>query len=477
MTPAGGTFTMTDVDAYAAEAKAWLRDKSNLSDNTINSADYSVALDYFRQHAGHEGETMAAKKTATAKPETVEVDESLADALGDAAGDVDPLAAAVEQAQANIDRAFSLAEAENVEGLAELAKEHEDLVSSMPSRGNIPTGDMTWAAFKQASRNDFRKASQAQPKAPEPKAAELELKAKADAAAADYTTVEGVKERVDATVKLVAEGSLLQVKMAQTARQAAETFLAGQRLILTKEGLPDLKCVEPKSTKARRDVYDLAREELAKQGDPAHAKSLVAKFKTAVHNQTSGVLVGMIRALDDSPEEFAQHYSKIAELKPELAGLTPSEQVFEYYGIPRQSKQEIMAAREAEKRAKVAELEAAKEAAKEGDSEAAEKVEELKTVSVQEKIVNDVERAEEAIKAAIKAAKALSAEDRSVLSDRIGQLTLLTAELKAESVQEKIANDVKRAGEAIKAAKELGAEDRDVLKAHIAQLTLLAAEL
>lgn len=361
---------------------------------------------------------MAAKKN-----ETVEVDETLADALGEAGAEVDPLVAAVEQAQANIDRAVSLAEAENVEGLAELAKEHESLISGMPSRGKIPSGDMTWAAFKQASRNDFRKASQAQPK-PEVKAPVKA--AKAEPEIPDYSKFEGVTERVHAASDLIAEGVRLHVKTAKTARQAAETFLAGQRLILTAEGLPDLKCTTPEAIQARKDMYEGARAALAKEGDPEHAKALVDKFRTSVNNQTSDVLVGMVRALDDSPEEFAAHFGKIAEIKPELAELSPAEQVFEFYQIPRMSKRELANAKHQAARDALKELEAK---AEEGDPEAAEKAEELKAETVQEKIVGDVQRAESSIKAAIKAAKGLSEDDRKAVKARIAELAMLAAEL------------------------------------------------
>jgi hypothetical protein len=379
------------------------------------------------------GEIMAKN---TKNDETVETVD-LADALEGVTDAVDPLAAAVEQAQANIDRAVSLAEAENTEGLAELAKEHETLVSGMPNRGNIPAAEgepkMTWAAFKKASRDDFRKASQAQPKpeakaketAKEAKAAELELKRQAEAEAADYTKVEGVRERVEETSRLITEGVRLHVKTAQTARQAAETFLAGQRLILTSDGLPDLKCVEPKSLKARKDVYETAREELSKEGDPEHAKALVEKFRIAVKNQTSDVLVGMVRALDDSPEEAA-HYAKIAELRPELAELPVSERVFEFYSIPRMSKRELMAQREAEKRAKLKELEAAKA---EGDSEAAEELEELKTETVAQKVAHKFQTGDKAIRDALKDAKELGEDDKAALKAKIMELVALANEL------------------------------------------------
>jgi hypothetical protein len=375
------------------------------------------------------GEIMAKN---TKNDETVETVD-LADALEGVTDAVDPLAAAVQQAQDNIDRAVSLAEAENVEGLAELAKEHEALVSGMPQRGKIPTGDMTWAAFKAASRQDFRKASQAQPKpeakaketAKEAKAAELELKRQAEAEAADYTKVEGVRERVEETSRLITEGVRLHVKTAQTARQAAETFLAGQRLILTSDGLPDLKCVEPKSLKARKDVYETAREELSKEGDPEHAKALVEKFRIAVKNQTSDVLVGMVRALDDSPEEAA-HYAKIVELRPELAELPVSERVFEFYSIPRMSKRELMAQREADKRAKLKELEAAKA---EGDEEAAEELEELKTETVAQKVAHKFQTGDKAIRDALKDAKELGEDDKAALKAKIMELVALANEL------------------------------------------------
>ncbi|MFF1597700.1 hypothetical protein ACFVYV_09410 [Streptomyces mirabilis] len=365
---------------------------------------------------------MAAKNTKTA--ETVEVDESLADALGDAP-EVDPLAAAVEQAQANIDRAVSLAEAENLEGLAELAKEHEELVSSMPSRGKIPTGDMTWAQFKQASRDDFRKASQAQPK---PEATKAVTKAaKAEAAPADYAKFEGVKDRVNAAIGLITDGVKLHVKTSQTARQAAEMFLDAQRRIITAEGVPDLKCLSPEAIQARKDMYEGARTILAAEsGDADHAKALVNKFRTAVQNQMSDVLVGYVRSLSESEsgrEEYETFYGEVKAAHPEL---DPADAVFTYFDIPRMSKRELMAENQRRKSEKLKELEAK---AEDGDTKAVEAIEEIKAETVQEKIVGYVSRAETDIKAAIKAGKALSEDDRKALKAKIAELAMLAAEL------------------------------------------------
>lgn len=369
----------------------------------------------------HKGEIMA-KNT-----ETVEVDESLADALGEAGAEVDPLAAKVEQAQDNIERAVSLAEAENTEGLAELAKEHEALISSMPSRGKIPSGDMTWAGFKQASRDDFRKAAQAQPK-PEPKASKAVSKApKAEAAPADYAKFEGVKDRVNAAVSLITDGVKLHVKTAQTARQAAEMFLDAQRRIITADGVPDLKTTSPEAIQARKDMYEGARKILAAEsGDADHAEALVKKFRTSVQNQMSDVVVGYVRSLSESEsgrEEFETHYAKVKEAHPDL---DPADAVFTFYDIPRMSKRELSAANQAAKNAKLKELE---KAAEKGDSEAVEAIEEIKAETVQEKIVGYVSRAETDIKAAIKAGKTLSEEDRKALKAKIAELAMLAAEL------------------------------------------------
>lgn len=380
--------------------------------------------------AAEEGEIMAKNTKAE---EAVEIDNSLADALEpeQAPEAVSPQVAAqiaiMEQITANTERAASLAEAENVDGLAELDKDNETLISSLPQRGKTPNG-VTWAKYKQEARNAFRAAAQAKA-APEAdakaaKAAEVEAKAKADAEAADYTKYEGVADRVSAGADLVREGVQGIVKQAQTARKAAEMLLDAQRRISTPNGVPDLLCKSAPAVKARKDMYDRAREVLAAEsGDAEHAKSLVTKFGTAVRNQMSDVLRGYIRALDENPEEFREFYGPVAQAHPELS---PSDAVFEFYGIPKLSKRELMNQRNAEKAAKLRELEAA---ASEGDSEAEQAAEELKVQTVHEKIASDLQRGEAAVKSALAAAKELSDEEKQAVKAKIMELVALAAQL------------------------------------------------
>jgi hypothetical protein len=378
------------------------------------------------------------KAAAAPATEVEELDTSLADALEDVAEQVDPLAAKVEQAQANIERAVSMAEAENAEGLAELEKEHEALVSGMPQRGNIPAryeGEppMSWAAFKKGSRDDFRKAAKAQPKAEQALAkqrAEIERKAQAAApdVTTDYTLTEGVKELVDAGAAKVHEGVMLHVKTAQTARSIAGMLLDARRRIVTKEGVPDLKATTQASRNASSDMYGAAETRLAEEsGDADHAKDLVKRLGQAVRNQMSDVLVEYIKELDTdgAKEEWAQHYGKVAAAHPEL---TPSEAVFKFYGINPVSRRELAAARQAERSGRLAELEAA---AKGGDEEAEAEAEELRAETVTERIAGDMRRAEAAINAAVKAAKAadLSAEDKLALKAKAAELMALVAAL------------------------------------------------
>jgi hypothetical protein len=375
------------------------------------------------------------KTTAPAAAEVEELDTSLADALEDVAEQVDPLAAKVEQAQANIERAVSMAEAENAEGLAELEKEHEALVSGMPQRGNIPAryeGEppMSWAAFKKGSRDDFRKAAKAQPKADAKPGSAVARKAEAAApdVTTDYTLTEGVKELVDAGAAKVHEGVMLHVKTAQTARSIAGMLLDARRRIVTKEGVPDLKATTQASRNASSDMYGAAETRLAEEsGDADHAKDLVKRLGQAVRNQMSDVLVEYIKELDTdgAKEEWAQHYGKVAAAHPEL---TPSEAVFKFYGINPVSRRELAAARQAERSGRLAELEAA---AKGGDEEAEAEAEELRAETVTERIAGDMRRAEAAINAAVKAAKAadLSAEDKLALKTKAAELMALVAAL------------------------------------------------
>jgi hypothetical protein len=373
---------------------------------------------------------MAAKKNTTE-----EIDTSLADVLGEdeqQAAPADPHAEVVEQITANIERAKSLAEAENAEGLAELNKETNDLISSLPTRGRH--GDTAWAKVKQGMRAELKAASQAQAASPleskrtgktdRPTAA-MVLKAKAEAEAADYTKFDGVEDRVKAGAGVVVDGVRLHVKTSQTARQAAEMLLDAQRRIITKDGVPDLKSADPATLKARKDMYEQARTVLAAEGDADHAKSLVDKFSQSVRNQFSDVLVGYVRQLDDpsSADEVKELYGPVLAAHPEL---TPSEAVFTFYDIPRLSKRELMAENQRAKNAKLKELEAK---AEEGDSEAAEKVEEIKTATVQERIAADIQSAERSLTAAVKAARELSDEDRAALKAKMMELVALAAQI------------------------------------------------
>jgi hypothetical protein len=380
---------------------------------------------------------MAAKKNTAAPAAPVEeIDESLAEALGEATPDADPTAVTIQQIVANIERAGSLAEAENAEGLAELEKETESLISSLPQRGRMQLAGedkpRTWAEIKKIFRGYFRDAAKAAPKADEsaPKGKAVATKAEpaAPTVQTDYSLTEGVSDLVNAGAGAVEEGVRLHVKGSQTARQIAEMALDIQRRIVTADGVPDLRSITQATRDARSDIYRKAETILAAEGDKDHAKSLVAKIRTSVNNVFSDVLVGYIRSLDTEAgrEEFQQHYGKVAAAHPELS---PAEAIFTFYNIPRLSKAEQSALNQANKRARLLELEEAKEAAKEGDSEAAEKVETLEAETVQQRIAADIQTADKAIRAAVKVAKDLSPEEKLILKAKMAELMALVAEL------------------------------------------------
>lgn len=370
------------------------------------------------------GEIMAAKNTtkASAKAEQVEeLDTTLADALEDAP-EATPEAATMEQIAANIERARSLAEAENTEGLEALDKETKALISSLPRGGKGPDGK-SWAGYKAKAGQDFRQAAAAQPKAEASKAVATKAEAAPDVTT-DYTMTEGVKEIVDKGAALVREGVQLHVKGAQTARSIAGMLLDTRRRIVTKDGVPDLKANTQAARNASSDMYAAAEKVLAEEsGDSEHAKALVRKLSQAVRNQMSDVLVSYVKELDTATEEWTAHYGKVAAAHPDL---TPAEAVFKFYDINPISRRELAAQRQAERSSKLAELEAA---AKSGDAEAAEEAEELKAKTVQERIAGDIQTAEKALKAAVKAAAELSDEDKNALKAKAAELLALVASL------------------------------------------------
>lgn len=242
-------------------------------------------------------------------------------------------AATIEQITANIERAVSLAEAENVDGLEELNKETEALISGLPTRGKTPDGDFTWAGYKKAARDDMRKASQAQPK-PEPKEAP-----KAEVVTIAYTDFEGVEELVTLGAEKVAEGVRLHLRTSEVAKEIATVALDICMRIPNKDGNPDIMLTSQQARDAMSDLYAKAGEGFER--NEANEKALKS-LQRSVQYYRNDNRAELLRSLDDDSSDTAderQAFAAILADKPE--DVAASEYVAEKYGTTVQPKEEL----------------------------------------------------------------------------------------------------------------------------------------
>ncbi|MGI5408205.1 hypothetical protein ACQEV9_15560 [Streptomyces chartreusis] len=264
-----------------------------------------------------EGETMAETKT-----ETTETDH----------------AATVEQIEANIERASSLAEAENAEGLAELNKETETLISSLPSRGRFEEWGrpaVTFAALKKSLRGNMRQASQAQAK-PEPKAQVVKAE---PIVPAKYTDFEGVEELVTLGAERVAEGVRLHLRTSEVAQEIAKVALDIARSIPNKDGNPDIMVTSQQARDAMGALYRKAGEGFERTA--ANEKALKS-LQRSVQYFRGDVRGEFLKSLDGDSADAAEDraaFAKVLENKPE--DVAPSVWVAKQYGTALKGQAEI----------------------------------------------------------------------------------------------------------------------------------------
>lgn len=217
-----------------------------------------------------------------------------------------PQAQTLEQIHANIERAASLAEAENAEGLEELAQETESLISGLPTRGKLPSGE-TWAKTKKDMRAAFKAASQAQPKE-EAKAPAAEV-----VSAKEYTAYPDVVELVHMGAEKMAEGVRLHLKTSVTAKEIASITLDMWRRIPNKEGNPDIMGTSDAAKKAFRALLTEAGNGFERTWDNEEA---LKKLQRSVQDQRSDVRAEYLRSLDTEEAE-RQYFAKALENKPD----------------------------------------------------------------------------------------------------------------------------------------------------------------
>jgi hypothetical protein len=215
--------------------------------------------------------------------------------------------AVIEQIDANIERATSLAEAENVEGLAELSVETETLISTLSGKGS--TG------IKKAKRDEWTAAAQVQAR-PASKAVEKKNVVEG-APVLTWDQFEGVPELVHLGAAKVAEGVKSHVKTSTLAKDIAAIGLEMWLRIPNKAGVPDLMGDSDPAKKASGALLKEAGEGFA---DDYDNKQALNKLMRSVQGQRTDVRAEWLRSLDEEGEvqdERRALMAKVLEGKPE----------------------------------------------------------------------------------------------------------------------------------------------------------------
>jgi hypothetical protein len=211
----------------------------------------------------------------------------------------------IEQIDANIERASSLVEAENHEGLDELYKETEALVSSLSGKGSI--------AIKKEKREAWTAAAMA---APKPKA-EVKKVTVGQIVEKTWDQYEGVEELVSLGAEKIGEGVTAHVKISHLAKDVAAIVFDMWTRIPNKEGAPDLMGASDPAKKASGEMLKRAGNGFEDNYDN---KQALKRLTRSVQDQRSDVRAEWLRSLDEDTEAGAARreiMAKVLEGKPE----------------------------------------------------------------------------------------------------------------------------------------------------------------
>lgn len=256
-------------------------------------------------------------------------------------------------------------------------------------------------------RAQYRKAAAAKPTVPTAHPASTEV---AVIETEDYTKIKNVVDLVNMGAGKVSEGITLAKKASVTAREVA-TVLFDMRLHLAnKQGVPDLKCASHEAKRASSDMYEAAKA--AMPDDPDFDRDAAIKsLMRAVNFQMSDVVVGYVRALDNSPEELGP-FAKVLEAHPNLS---PSEAVRAFYKIS--DKSEIEKARERRELASAAAAASDTEGEGDGEKGSGDAVQ-----SDAEKLIALLDKCEKFMTSVVKGAGKLEDDEKASVKDRLSKL-------------------------------------------------------
>lgn len=230
-------------------------------------------------------------------------------------------AAIVEEVIANIERAKSLAEAENVEALEELHAETETMISRLPARGKTEDGK-SWTAAKKEFRDSFRAAATVQEKP----AAKKEVVKKEEAPVKTFDQYEGVPELITMGADKAAESVRLHIKTSTTAKELATIGLDMWKRIPNKDNNPDIMGDSDQAKAASKALKQAAGAALGADGklDAYDVDVAVKKLWRSVQAQRTDVRAEYLRGLDADTDEAKTERERFARLLKDRPEDTPA---------------------------------------------------------------------------------------------------------------------------------------------------------
>ncbi|MGW5637126.1 hypothetical protein [Streptomyces sp. NPDC003832] len=223
----------------------------------------------------------------------------------------------IEEIDANIERAVSLAEAENSEGLKELNEATETLIASLAGKGSI--------AVKKEKRDALNAASQAQPKAEPPAKVHEGV-----VVPRSYDSYEGVSELIDMGAERMSEGVKLNLRVSDVAKEIADVALNIVLRIPNKDGDPDIMLTSQQSRDAMGALLRKAGEGVERN---YHTEKALKSLQRSVQYYRADARAKYLTSLDESSEDADDERDRfvgVLEGKPD--DVSASVWVAKHYG-------------------------------------------------------------------------------------------------------------------------------------------------
>lgn len=262
-----------------------------------------TCLTYAERRAAKAAESATISEAATADNDTT--GENMAETVTKLDVNTDEGKAALDQIDANIERARSLAESDNAEALEELGEETETIISSLSGKGSIK------------HKKEKREAWKAAATLPERPKGEVKKVHQGDVQEKTWDQYDGTVELVNAAAEKLSEGVKAHLKTSHVAKEVAAVTLEAWLRIPNSSDIPDLMGDMQQSKAASKKILELAGQGFEDTYDNRQA---LKRLMRSVQDQRSDVRAEWLRSLDGD-DEIAQErralVAKVLEGKPE----------------------------------------------------------------------------------------------------------------------------------------------------------------